>query len=123
MFLIIRCLITRLFIIKIHVKSSQNILQTCYTHIPAHRYTHILYLPQQYHAVITILVIFICKCKCLCDLQSVHINDLLYLRGIFVNPVFSFTQLDHALGCSVGVKIFWFDAAFNMNQSRLLRAS
>ena len=53
--------------------------------------------------------------------ESVQINDLLYLQGIFVHPVVSFTQLDHTLDCSVGIVIFYVDATFNMNRSRLLR--
>ena len=66
-------------------------------------------------------------CKCMqkvsahATCKSVHWSDLLYLGGIFVLPVVSFTQLDHTLGCSVADKIFQVNATFNMNQSRLIR--
>ena len=60
---------------------------------------------QQYRAVTTILAIFIWECmekvSAYAACESVHINDLLYLQGIVVHSVVSFTQLDHTLGCSV----------------------
>ena len=52
-----------------------------------------------------------------------HINDLLYLRGIFVYTIVSFTPLDHTLGCSVGIEMFQVDATSNMNPSKLLQGA
>ena len=67
-------------------------------------------LLQQYHAVTTKLVIFLYKCMQNVSthgtFKSVHVNDLLYLRGSFVHPVVSFPQFSHAICCSVGIKIF-----------------
>ena len=37
--------------------------------------------------------------------KSVHVNDLLYLRGSFVYPVVSFPQFGHAICCSVVIKM------------------
>ena len=39
----------------------------------------------------------------------------------FIDPVVSFPQFSHTVCCSVGFKIFHFDATFNINQGRLLR--
>ena len=50
-----------------------------------------------------------------------HVNDLLYLGGFFVHPVVSFSQFSHTVCCSVCIKIFQFNATFNINRSRLLR--